>query len=278
MTPAPLPVGGEGALQVQKRRRGALPGWVYPMAALAVVAVLWDLAIRVFDVPPFILPAPLAVLGAIVADFPWLVEHAGVTLREVLGGFALSVLMGVSLALLIVSSKLVEKTVHPLLVGSLAVPKIAIAPIFIIWFGFGIAPKIFMAFLLSLFPIVIGAVVGLRAVETEKLHLARSMGATGWQSFRHIRLPNAMPALFGGLKVGITLSVTGAIVGEFIGADRGLGRLIVVANGALDTTALFAAIVVLALMAIVLYLIVDGIERVVVRWHVSQRSPPPGGY
>jgi NitT/TauT family transport system permease protein len=254
------------------RLPAALPGWAYPLAALAAGALAWDVAVRLFDIKPFILPAPLAVVDEIVRSFPKLVANGWVTLQEVLAGFALAIAVGLPLALLIASSPLAEKTIQPLLVGSLAIPKIAIAPLFIIWLGFGIAPKILMAFLLALFPIVIGAVGGLRAVETEKLYLARSMGATRGQVFRHIRLPNAMPALFGGLKLAVTFAVTGAVVGEFIGTDRGLGRLIVVANGNLDTAALFAAIVVLSVMAIALFLVVEAVERYVVHWHVSQRG------
>jgi NitT/TauT family transport system permease protein len=260
------------------RRRLSPPAWFYPLAALAFAAVAWDVAIRVFDIKPFILPPPMAVVEVIVRDWPHLLANGWVTLQEVLAGFALSVAIGVPLALLIASWPLAEKTVYPLLVGSLAVPKIAIAPLFIIWLGFGIMPKILMAFLISLFPIVIGTVTGLRSIEIEKLYLARSMGATRWQTFVRIRLPNAMPAIFGGLKLAVTFAVTGAVVGEFVGTDRGLGRLIVVANGNLDTAALFAAIVILTLMAVLLFLAVDLVERSVVRWHVSQRGVHHGGY
>ena len=272
MTTSATPAGGLGAkTQAEPRRRAPVPGWVYPLAALACAVIAWDLAVRLFAIKPFILPPPLAVVDVIASDFPHLMRNGWVTLQEVLAGFALSVLVGVPLALAIASWPLAEKTLYPLLVGSLAVPKIAIAPLFIIWLGFGIAPKILMAFLISLFPIVIDTAIGLRSIEIEKLYLARSMGATRWQTFFRIRLPNAMPSIFGGLKLAITFAVTGAVVGEFIGTDRGLGRLIVVANGNLDTAGLFAAIVVLTVMAVALFLVVGVIERFVVRWHVSQR-------
>ena len=208
---------------------------------------------------------------ALVRDFGALVHHGTTTMQEVLAGFALSVLVGVPLALAIASSPLFERSAYPLLVGSQAVPKIAIAPLFVIWFGFGIAPKILMAFLISFFPVVVAGVVGLRSVEAEKLYLARSMGATRWQTFAMFRLPSALPSLFGGLKLAIAFAVTGAVVGEFIGADRGLGRVIMVANGNLDTPALFAAVVVLTAMAVALFYLVEALERVTVRWHVSQR-------
>ena len=245
--------------------------WVAPLVTLIGLVVLWDLVVRVFDVKPFILPTPWMVGEALVRDFGSLVHHGTTTMQEVLAGFALSVIVGVPLALAIASSPLFERSAYPLLVGSQAVPKIAIAPLFVIWFGFGIAPKILMAFLISFFPVVVAGVVGLRSVEAEKLYLARSMGATRWQTFAMFRLPSALPSLFGGLKLAITFAVTGAIVGEFIGADRGLGRVIMVANGNLDTPALFAAAVVLTVIAVALFYLVEAVERVTVRWHVSQR-------
>ena len=245
--------------------------WVAPLVTLVLLFVMWDLVVRGFGIKPFILPTPWMVGEALVRDFGSLVHHGTTTMQEVLAGFALSVLVGVPLALALASSPLFERSAYPLLVGSQAVPKIAIAPLFIIWFGFGIAPKVLMAFLISFFPVVVAGVVGLRSVEAEKLHLARSMGATRWQTFAMFRLPSALPSLFGGLKLAITFAVTGAVVGEFIGADRGLGRVIMVANGNLDTALLFAAAVVLTVMAVALFYLVEAIERVTVRWHVSQR-------
>ena len=279
MTTQTSPAGRPGtpAVSPLRRRRASAPGWIYPVAAVALAVIVWDLAIRAFDIRPFILPPPLAVVEAIVSDLPRLMGDSWVTLQEVLAGFALSVAVGVPLALTIAGWPLFEKATYPLLVGSQAVPKIAIAPLFMMWLGFGIAPKIIMAFLIAFFPIVINTVIGLRSIEIEKLYLSRSMGASRWQTFFKIRLPNAMPNIFAGLKLAITFAVTGAIVGEFIGTDRGLGRVVIVANGQLDTPRLFAAVVILMIMGVVLFLIVDGVERYVVRWHVSQRGLHPGG-
>jgi NitT/TauT family transport system permease protein len=259
-----------------RQRGGSALGLIYPVGAVVAAAILWDLAIRVFEIKPFILPPPLAVLQALSRDFASLMDNGSVTLQEVLAGFALGVVVGLPIALAIVSWPLAEKTIYPLLVGSQVVPKIAIAPLFVIWFGFGIAPKIIVAFLIAFFPIVIAAVVGLRSVGIETLYLARSMGASPVQVFFKIRLPHAMPSIFGGLKVAVTFAVTGAVVGEFIGTDRGLGRVIIVANGNLDTAELFAAVAILGIMGLLLFLVVDIIERFVVRWHVSQRSVQSG--
>ncbi len=249
--------------------------WVAPLATVAALVVAWDVAVRVFGIRPFILPPPGAVAEALVADFPSLVRHGVVTLQEVIAGFALSVAVGVPLAVAIAGSRRFERSAFPLIAGSQAVPKIAIAPLLVVWFGFGLLPKVLMAFLISFFPIVVAGVLGMRSVEVEKLHLARSMGATRWQTFARIRLPSALPSLFGGFKLAITFAVTGAVVGEFIGADRGLGRVIMVANGNLDTAGLFAAAVVLTMMAVALFLLVEAIERITIRWHVSQRLRGP---
>jgi len=253
-------------------RRETAARWIPPTVAVFVAVVIWEVTIRVFDIKPFVLPSPISVIEAALADFPSLMSNSWITLQEVMAGFALSVLVGVPLAVMIVSWTLAERAIYPLLIGSQVVPKIAIAPLFIIWFGFGIAPKILVAFLVAFLPIVIDTIIGLRATEIEKIYLARSMGASRLQVFFKIRLPNAMPSIFGGLKLAITLSVTGAVVGEFIGADRGLGRVIVVANGNLDTPGLFAAVTVLSAMGVALFLFINLLERIVIRWHVSQRG------
>lgn len=271
-TPAASAAGSAPPQTRPRRRRAALRAWIAPACGLIVATLAWDLAIRIFDIKPFILPPPLAVLQSLRDDFPSLMQHAWVTLEEVLAGFALGVAVGMPLAVLLVSWPGVERATHPLLVGAQVVPKIAIAPLFMVWLGFGMAPKILVAFLFALFPIVIDSVLGLRSLETEKIYLARSMGASSWQTFVRFRLPNAMPNIFAGLKLAITFAVTGAVVGEFIGADRGLGRAIVVASGNLETAAVFAAVLILAAMGIVLFLLVDATERLVLRWHVSQRS------
>ncbi|MGH7268697.1 MAG: ABC transporter permease, partial [Candidatus Rokuibacteriota bacterium] len=161
---------------------------------------------------------------------------------------------------------------YPVLVATQVVPKIAIAPILTIWFGFGMPPKVMMCFLISFFPVVIDSIVGLRSVEVGKLHLARSMGASPWQTFVKIRLPSALPSILGGVKIASTFAVVGAVVGEFIGADQGLGRVILIANGNFDTVTVFAAIGYLTFIGVGLFLLVDGVERLVIPWHVSRRA------
>lgn len=245
--------------------------WFYPTATIIALVVLWDVSIRVFAIRSFILPSPAEVYQSLVRDWGMLFPNLLYTVYEILGGFFLSVVIGVGLAVAIVSWRPIEKSLYPILVGTQVIPKVAIAPLFVIWFGFGIEPKIFIAFLIAFFPMVISTAVGLRSVEIEKLYLARSMGASAFQAFYKIKLPHAMPSVFAGLKLAITGAVIGAIVGEFIGADKGMGRVLLEANGEMETDVLFAGIALLSITGVILFLIIDGLERVVVRWHVSQR-------
>jgi len=245
---------------------------LYPMATLGVIVLIWGLSVWAFDVPAFVLPSPLAVGKAIVNNAAILIPALRYTLIEVVIGFTLSVLVGGAIAVAIVSSELLDRSVYPLLVALQIVPKVAIAPLFAIWFGFGMMPKVLMAFLIAFFPMVINTAMGLRGIEVSKLQLARSMGASKLQTFFKIRLPHAMPSIFTGLKLSITSAMIGAIVGEFIGSDEGVGRVLLIANGNLQTDLMFAAVVLLSLAGVILFLAIEAIERVVLHWHVSQRS------
>ncbi len=252
-------------------RRLRIDEWIYPTAAIVGFVVLWDVSVRIFNVKTVVLPSPSQVYDSLIDDWGELAPHLLFTIYEILAGFALSVVIGIALAIAIVTWRPIEKSIYPILVGSQVIPKIALAPLFVIWFGFGIEPKILIAFLIAFFPVVISTVVGLRSLEIEKLYLARSMGASELQMFFKIKLPNAMPSVFAGLKLSITAAVIGAIVGEYIGADKGIGRVLLEANGNMETELLFAGIVLLSITGVVLFLIIDGLERVMIRWHVSQR-------
>ena len=248
------------------------PDWAWPVTAFVLLVVLWDVSIRVFGLKPFVLPSPASVAQALVADWQELADATLYTLVEIVLGFALSVIVGIGLAVAIVTWRPLEKAIYPILVGAQVIPKVAIAPLCVVWLGLGLAPKVLIAFLLSFFPMVVNTVVGLRAIEIGKLHLARSMGATASQIFFRFRLPRAMPNIFAGLKLSVTAAVIGAIVGEFIGADEGMGRVLLVANGNLETAKLFAGIVLLSAVGIALFLIIAALEKIVIRWHVSQRA------
>jgi NitT/TauT family transport system permease protein len=237
-----------------------LQSYVYPTVVIAAFLALWQVATVAFSVPRYLLPSPLQVGQEIMDKASLLTVHALVTLYEILLGFAVSVIVAVPLAVAMTYSRTIERALYPLLIGSQTIPKVALAPLFMVWLGFGLAPKILMTFMIAFFPIVIGAVIGLVTIEQELIYVARSMGATNWQLFWKVRLPYSLPSLFGGLKVAITLAVVGAIVAEFVGADKGLGYIIQVANGHLDTPLLLAAVVVISAIGIALYLIVEQCE------------------
>jgi NitT/TauT family transport system permease protein len=239
----------------------------YPTLTLVVFVVGWQLAVVGLQIPRYLLPAPSLVAETFGAKLPLLWEHTLATTAEVLAGFALSILIGVPIAILTVASPLFSRTIYPLIVASQAVPKMAIAPLLVVWFGFGTLPKVLVAFLIAFFPLVIDAAVGLRGVEREMLWLAQSMGLGPVATFFKIRLPHALPSVFGGLKVAVTLAVVGAVVGEFVGADAGLGHLLIIANGNLDTPTLFATLIILTLLGLLLYGALAVLERIAVPWH-----------
>jgi NitT/TauT family transport system permease protein len=262
--------------QTERDRRARISGILSPILVLLAALMLWEVGVRVFKVPAYILPPPSQIAAVIQEKLPLLVKHGWVSTTEIVLGFLLSVLVGIPLALATCLWPAFARSVYPLLVSSQAVPKMAVAPLFIVWFGFGLMPKVLIAFLIAFFPIVINTVVGLAAIEPEKIYLARSMGLSGTATFFKIRLPNALPSIFGGLKIAITLAVVGAVVGEFVGGDAGLGYLLMSANGSMDTPLLFAGLVGLTLIGVVLFMAIEIAERFAIPWHASTRNTGTG--
>ena len=231
--------------------------WARPVLLIALLILLWQLVIVVFGIKPYLIPAPLAVVKTLVAEWPRLFRETLVTTYATLGGFALSIAFGIPMALLIAYSRTVESFVYPLLVFSQSVPKVAIAPLFVVWFGFGIIPKIIAALLLAFFPVVVSTVVGFKSVERDMIDLARSMKASRLETFMRISLPQALPSVFAGLKVSVTLAVVGAVVGEFVGSNSGIGYLLQIANGNFDLPLMFAGLTMLSLVGVILFALVD---------------------
>lgn len=234
-------------------------------AAVLGILLFWQLAVWIFGIETYVLPSPVAIGHEIAEKWPILWKHTLPTVWEVILGFGLSVVLGIPIATGIVYSTTFAKVAYKLLVSSQTIPKVALAPIIVIWFGFGITSKVVVAFLIAFFPVVISTVVGMNSIEPEMLYLARSLGAGPLQTFLRFRLPKALPSIFGGLKVGITLSVVGAVVGEFIAANKGLGHLIIEAGGVLETELVFATVIVLSAMGIALFSLVSFAERIMVR-------------
>jgi NitT/TauT family transport system permease protein len=237
-----------------------------------VLFVIWESVTRAGWVSPLILPSLSSIVHTAIVKFPLLMQMSAITTMEFVLGFLLSVAVGLPLGAMIVYSRALETAFYPILVAFQIVPKAAVAPIFIVWLGTGLSSKVLIAFAIAFFPIVIDTVVGLRSAQPETIHLLRSMGGNPFQVFWFVRFPNALPAIFGGLKVASTLAVVGAIVGEFVSAEKGLGYLVLVANGELDTRLVFACVLVLTLLGIIFYFVIEIIEKIVVHWHVSARQ------
>ena len=237
-----------------------------PAATLLAALVAWEVATRAFRIPRFIIPAPSAIIGE---GWEWryrFIGHTWVTLYETLGGFALSMVVGVPLAVLIVYSPALRAAIYPLVILAQSVPKIAIAPVLLLVLGYGEMPKMVVAFLVAFFPVVVDTATGLAATPPELLDLSRSYRASAFKTFLKVRLPMALPFIFAGAKVAITLSVIGAVVGEFVGSDRGLGYVILSSTSYWKTEVAFSAMILLSLMAIVLFAAVSLVERFVCPW------------
>ena len=242
------------------------------IVVLAAAFALWESGVRLFHTSPLILPAPSMIVAAFF-EAPWLyLRHLGFTLAMTLLGFLLSVVLGVALAVGIIYSQFLERTVYTLLVALNSIPKVALAPLFVIWMGTGPEPKIAIALMLAIFPIVIDSVLGLRSVDPDMLYLAQVSKASSWAVLTKIRFPCALPSLFAGMKVAISFALVGAIVGEFVAGSYGIGFQILVAQGQFDTVRVFVSLLLLGIVGTVLFFMVDYAERLLLPWHVSQRA------
>ncbi len=236
------------------------------LIALWELAAQWDVLADLFSIRPFLVPAPSAIAESLWEDRSLLADNAWVTLVEVVLGFLLAAAVGIFFGVLIHLSETARRAVYPLLVGSQTIPIIAIAPILIVWFGFGLGPKLAIIALVCFFPITVNTVDGLRSVDPDLVKMMRTLGADRAQILRRAELPWALPFIFSGAKIAIAVAVIGAVFGEWAGADEGLGHLMQVAQGQLLTARVFAAIAVLSAIAICLFALLSLLERRVVTW------------
>jgi NitT/TauT family transport system permease protein len=237
-----------------------------PIISLIILVVLWQYAIIIFEVPEYIMPPPSDFLARLIEDRALLFDQMQRTAYEVILGFVLATVISVPLGFAIVSVKFIERALYPLIVFLQLTPKIAFAPLFIVWFGIGMLPKVLITFLLCFFPTLVASMTGFRALDERILYLTRSMGASSWHTLKYVRIPSALPYIFTGLKVSIVFAVTGAIVAEYVGANKGLGYLLLRGTSYLDTSLIFAVLVVLALMGLVFSYIVQFTEQIVIPW------------
>ncbi len=250
-----------------REARLTLTAWLPPSVLVAALLLAWQLAAAVLQVPRWLLPAPTDIVAALYSSWELLARHGWATLQEVLAGFAVSFVVGVLLAIAIAYSRTMERALYPFVIASQTIPVIAIAPILLIWFGYGLLPKVIVVALISFFPIVVNMVDGLRSVDPDLVRLLQSMGATRWQIFAKAQLPASLPFLLSGTKVGIAVSVIGAVIAEWVGASAGLGYFMVRSASQFQTARVFAAIAVLSVMGVALFALVALSERYILPWY-----------
>ena len=253
---------------------GALMGrWAAPGAIIILVLAAWEGAVRLFEVERWLLPSPTAIGAELLESRSLLLKHTLVTLEEVVIGFALALVVGIAAAMAIAYSRIVERAAYPFVIASQTVPIIAIAPLLLVWIGYGIWPKIIVVVLISFFPIVVNMVDGLKSVDPDMLNMMRSLGAGRRQIFTKVQAPSSLPFLFSGVRVAIALSVIGAVIGEWVGSSAGLGYLMVRSAPQFLTERVFASIFILSVMGVALFALVVLVERLALPWNQwEQRS------
>lgn len=267
-----------------RARRGSSPGesgrrgspaliWILlslpPALALALLCIGWEMWTRLAGVPVYLVPAPSVVFARLFGDIPFFAMHGVITLAEALAGFALGSAVALIGATLMAHSRLIERSLYPLAILVKVTPVVAVAPLFVIWFGFGPVPKVLIAALITFFPVLVNGVTGFRSVDPGALDFLRSLRTSRRQIFFILRVPSSMPYLFAAFRVAIPLSVIGAVVGEWFSASKGLGSVIFIAHSNLDMPTLFAAIIVLSAMGIALTVLASLLERKILFWHES---------
>ena len=258
--PDPLPPG------FGQRLAAACVYYLPSILVILALLVLWQVAVSLLGIKEYILPTPLAAIAALVnPNYQWTANLLA-TLYAVLGAFVLSAVLGVLLAIVIVWNDLLLRTVMPVLILFNTLPKIALAPLFVVWLGYGIWPNIVIGTTIAFFPMVVNTAVGLASAEPEMLDLVRTLKAGRWQVLKKIRIPNAVPYIFVGLKLNATMSVIGALVGEFVASEKGLGSLIITSGVTMETAPIFASLILISALGLVLYGLVVAVEQIVAPW------------
>ncbi len=238
----------------------------YPLAGVAIILIAWHFYVVLLRVHVVVLPGPLQVAASMAEHAKILLGEAWVTLLECIYGFVLAMAIGIPIAIVMTYSRIANLMFYPLLVASQSIPKVAVAPILLVWFGTGIESKLAMAFVIAFFPVVVDTATGLRSTSPELLELARSLQCSRLQTFFKIQLPSALPSIFSGAKIAVTLAVIGAVIGEFIGSNEGLGNLLLTANSQLNGPLVWASLVVLSVLGMILYGVVVMAEKILMPW------------
>lgn len=239
---------------------------LYPLLGVIAILAIWQLYTSATGISPLVLPSPMQIASVSIKRYDLLLQQTWPTLVETVLGFGLALLIGIPLAVLVANSRLFNLVLYPILVATQSIPKVAIAPIILVWFGLGISSKLALAFLVAFFPIVVDTAAGLQATPPGLLELAHALCASPRQVFLKVQIPAALPFIFAGSKVAITLAVIGAVIGEFVGSVAGLGNLVLSANSQLDGPLAWAALVWLSVLGILLFAAVALVERLMIPW------------
>jgi len=256
------------------KRETILP-WITTPLLLALLVTVWSVYVRSSGVSPFILPAPGAVfdewLGMLQSRRAW--DHTGMTIYATLTGFFWAALIGVFLGVAIARIRWLELTLNPFIVATQVIPKVALVPLFIVWFGFGITSKVIVAGVLAFFPVLTNTVLGVKSIDEGHRDVMTSLNATRWQVFRRLELPSALPYILTGFEVGIVLAIIGAIVGEYLGGNTGLGHLLIQSMNAFETSLMFAVLIQMSLIGFAFYFAIGALKRLLIPWHATGAQP-----
>jgi NitT/TauT family transport system permease protein len=261
---------------MRAKLRQGLADLFWPLAVTIALLVAWEVLVRALGIRSIILPPPSEIVEVMVTRYDLLLSHLWPSLYLTVLGFALSVVGGIVVAILITYSAIVRKGFYPVIVVSQVIPKISIAPLFIVWFGTGTMSSLLLAFLIAFFPMTINSAMGLQTIDEDIHKMARTFMGSRWQIFWKIRMPNALPYIFGGMKISVTLAIIGVIVSEFVASQEGIGYLIKLAGGLLDTPLMMAAITVLSISGLALYWIIAEAEKRAVYWQTPSESVAEG--
>lgn len=254
------------------RVRGS--GVLLPTASILGGLLLWELAVWAFDLPSYLLPAPSEVLALMVERWELLLDQLGYTAFAATVGFVIALGISLTLGALIAASSTFERVINVWLVIIHAIPKVVVAPLLLVWIGFGVKSSIIFVVVFTFFPILVNTVTGLRSADPDLLLLTRSMGGSTWQTLRAVRLPSALPSIMAGIKISITLAPLGAVIGEFVASNKGLGHMLIQSVGSLEVPTAFAAVVVVSILGIATWYFAEFVERAAIPWHASQRGQP----
>lgn len=254
------------------RRRKQMRNALLPLVSALVGLVLWEIVVRWLAIPVYLLPAPTAVLSAMVERWSYLMVNLGYTALAAMSGFFIALALGVTLGIAIAASPIVDRIVYPWLVISHAVPKVVVAPLMLVWIGFGLKSGIIFVVFFTFFTIVVNTVMGLKSADPDLLHLVRAMGAGRLRMMLKIKLPNALPNIFTGIKLAATLAPVGAVIGEFVASNRGLGYVLIQAVGSMSTDLAFAAVIIVSTFGVTVWYVAELVEKKCLPWHASQRG------